>query len=88
MKPLHIWTPTIESKPLEEITGKKVWLKMECYQPVGSFKIRGIGRICQYFATQGKKHFVSSSGGNAGLAVAYAGRQLGIKVTVFLADYH
>ena len=57
---------------------------MECFQPAGSFKIRGIGRLCQYFLSQGKTHFISSSGGNAGLAVAYAGRKLGIKVTVFL----
>jgi L-serine/L-threonine ammonia-lyase len=84
--PLHVWTPTIESLPLQKHTGKKIWLKMECYQPVGSFKIRGIGRLCQYYASQGKKHFVSASGGNAGLAAAYAGRKLGIKVTVFLPN--
>jgi L-serine/L-threonine ammonia-lyase len=32
----------------------------------------------------GKKGFVSSSGGNAGVAVAYAGKRLGVKVDVFL----
>lgn len=31
-----------------------------------------------------KAHFVSSSGGNAGLAVAYAGRQLGVKSTIIV----
>jgi len=29
-----------------------------------------------------KAHLICSSGGNAGLAVAYAGRQLGIKATI------
>lgn len=81
---LHHWTPTLESMPLKMKTGKKIWLKMDCYQPVGSFKIRGMGRMCQYWLTHGKTHFVSSSGGNAGLAVAYAGRKLGVKVTVFI----
>ncbi|MDQ3233745.1 MAG: pyridoxal-phosphate dependent enzyme, partial [Pseudobdellovibrionaceae bacterium] len=61
-----------------------VFLKMEALQPTGSFKIRGIGYACQRAADKGVKHFVASSGGNAGLAVAYAGRQLGLPVTVFL----
>lgn len=64
--------------------GKEVWLKMECYQPVGSYKIRGIGRLCQYYVNDGFDHFVSSSGGNAGVAVAYAGRRLGVAVDVFI----
>jgi len=55
---------------------------MEALQPVGSFKIRGIGRTCQLAAEAGIDHLVSSSGGNAGYAVAYAGDKLGLKVTV------
>ena len=43
---------------------------MEALQPPGSFKIRGIGLACQTHAQAGKRRFVSSSGGNAGLAVA------------------
>lgn len=81
---LHDWTPVINSLPLRQLTGKQILLKMECYQPVGSFKIRGIGRLCQYAFESGKRHFVSSSGGNAGYAAAYAGKQLGAKVTVFI----
>lgn len=84
MKVLHDWTPTLDSHKLKQLTGKRIWLKMECYQPPGSFKIRGIGRLCQYYKAQGIKHFISSSGGNAGLAVAYAGKLLGISVDVFM----
>lgn len=83
-KPLHDWTPTFHSMPLSHVTGKDIYLKMECFQPAGSFKIRGLGRLCQHHADEGVQHFVSSSGGNAGLAVAYAGRKLGIKTTVFI----
>ena len=64
--------------------GRSVFLKMECYQPTGSFKARGIGRLCQEMVAAGKKHLVSSSGGNAGYTVAYAGRQLGVEVSVFV----
>jgi len=79
---LHIHTPLIESAPLSRAAGCAVWLKLECLQPPGSFKLRGIGAACEHYAQQGAKRFVSSSGGNAGLAVAYAGRHLGVPVTV------
>lgn len=80
----HHWTPVLISRPLSKLTQKSIFLKMECYQPVGSFKIRGIGRLCQEWVSQGKALLVSSSGGNAGYATAYAGRKLGVNVTVFL----
>lgn len=83
-KPLHIQTPVFVSKTLNKITQKQILLKMDCFQPTGSFKIRGIGRLCQELVETGHKHLVSSSGGNAGYAVAYAGNKLGAKVTVFV----
>ena len=79
---LHIETPLIESLALGRRLSRPVWLKMEALQPCGSFKARGIGFACQRYAEQGRRRLVSSSGGNAGLAVAYAGRRLGVPVTV------
>lgn len=84
MKPLHIETPLWNSAPLKKRTGQTVFLKMDCFQPTGSFKARGIGRLCQELVRSGKTHLVSNSGGNAGYAAAYAGRMLGVKVTVFV----
>lgn len=81
---LHIRTPFIESTALSRWTGKSVWLKMEALQPSASFKIRGIGFLCQQAVQKGINKFVSSSGGNAGLAAAYAGRKLGVPVTVIV----
>lgn len=81
---LHEVTPLCHSLPLSKAAGRKVWLKMEALQPIGSFKIRGIGLLCAKAAADGARHFVSSSGGNAGVAAAYAGRALGIPVTVFV----
>ena len=81
-KPLHINTPLLESRALSLTEQRTVWLKMEALQPPGSFKIRGIGHACQIHTQRGAKRFVSSSGGNAGMAVAYAGRVLNIPVTV------
>ena len=79
---LYLETPVLESVPLTRHVGQRVWLKMEALQPIGSFKIRGIGFACQRHVESGCRGFISSSGGNAGLAVAYAGRQLGVPVTV------
>lgn len=66
--------------------GLEVWLKLDAVQPSGSFKIRGIGRACQEYARQGATRFISSSGGNAGIAGAYAGRRLGIPVVVVVPE--
>ncbi|MDT3297529.1 pyridoxal-phosphate dependent enzyme [Shewanella sp. SP2S2-6] len=81
---LSIVTPLIESLPLSDSKKTKIWLKMEASQPSGSFKIRGIGYACEWHAKNGAQRFISSSGGNAGLAVAYAGRKLNIPVIVIV----
>ncbi|KAI9216378.1 tryptophan synthase beta subunit-like PLP-dependent enzyme [Blastocladiella britannica] len=67
--------------------GPSVLLKLDNLQPSGSFKDRGILHLC---STHAAKHhprpvaLVSSSGGNAGLAVAHAALVLGGTATVFV----
>ncbi|NJN17354.1 MAG: pyridoxal-phosphate dependent enzyme [Oscillochloris sp.] len=82
MQPLHIATPLWEAPQLSSRAGTQVLLKMEAFQPAASFKIRGMGRICQTHAAAGAGALLCASGGNAGLAVAYAGRKLGLPTTV------
>lgn len=77
-KPLHIVTPLVDA----DINGRRVGLKLDNLQPSRSFKLRGIGHLCQHHADRGVRRFVCSSAGNAGFAVAWAGRALGIPVTV------
>jgi L-serine/L-threonine ammonia-lyase len=84
--PLHLDTPLIQSRRLSLLADKRIWLKFDALQPSGSFKLRGGGAACEEYKRQGKTRFVSSSGGNAGLAVAYAGRVLDIPVTVVIPD--
>jgi L-serine/L-threonine ammonia-lyase len=81
-KPLHIETPLFQSRSLSIVAGRTIWLKLEALQPPGSFKIRGIGLACQEYVRRGAQRLISSSGGNAGIAVAYAGRHLGVPVVV------
>ncbi len=84
MSSMHIDTPLIRSLAMSGDSDRTVWLKMDALQPSGSFKLRGIGAACAHHARAGKRRFVSSSGGNAGIAVAYAGRALSIPVSVFV----
>lgn len=83
---LSIKTPLIQSLVLSQLNQCHVWLKMEALQPSASFKQRGISHACQKYFEQGAQRFISSSGGNAGLAVAYTGRQLGLPVTVVVPE--
>ena len=81
---LHRETPLLESVPLGAASGRRVFLKMENMQPAGSFKLRGIGRVCEEAARAGATRFISPSGGNAGYAAAWAGRELGVCTTVIV----
>ena len=83
---ISIPTPLIPSLALSHQNNSNIWLKMESSQPSGSFKLRSAGHACQYYASQGATGFVSSSGGNAGIAVAHSGRQLNLPVTVVVPE--
>ena len=79
---LHVHTPLLFSRPMSDLAGRDVYIKLDAFQPSGSFKLRGIGYACQKALREGARSFTSSSGGNAGLATAYAGAALGVKTTV------
>lgn len=72
----------IYSEALSEQTAAKVWLKLECRQPTGSFKIRGaLHKIMALGDEAQHKGVVTASAGNHGLGVAYAAKVLGLKQT-------
>ena len=79
---LHAVTPLIESVAAGGRLGCAVHLKLENTQPSGSYKLRGMGYKGRRAVERGATHFVASSGGNAGLAVAWAARALGVQATV------
>ncbi|MEP7244758.1 MAG: pyridoxal-phosphate dependent enzyme [Gammaproteobacteria bacterium] len=81
---LHIETPTVRAPRLNRRLGRELYFKMECYQPSGSFKLRGVGHLMADCVQRGIRDFVCSSGGNAGLAVAYSAAEFGVNATVIL----
>src|SRR5881296_2217684 len=76
-------TPLIESPALSRRFGRRVYLKLECFQPIRVFKIRGAyNKISQV----NEKNVVAVSSGNHGMAVAYCSRILGKKSTIVLPE--
>jgi threonine dehydratase len=66
-----------------------VWLKLEQLQHTGSFKVRGALNRVLYAAEKGElgdAGVVAASGGNAGLAVAYAAAQLNLPARVYVPE--
>lgn len=81
--PFHVNTPLLESMGMSKRLGTTVYMKMENSQPSSSFKIRGIGHLCQKLANE-SKGLVCSSGGNAGMAAAYVARKMGVPATIIV----
>jgi L-serine/L-threonine ammonia-lyase len=86
MTPLHIPTPLISHAPLSASQGRDVLLKMDSLQPSGSFKLRGLGLMCQRAVAGGATQLVCPSGGNAGFATAVAGVTLGVRTTIVVPE--
>lgn len=80
---IFIKTPLLK-KEEDRLEGKNIWYKMDALQPTGSFKVRGMENAARKAARKGCRKLLSSSGGNAGMAVAYVGRALGLPVKVVL----
>ena len=74
-------TPLIET----EIRGARVWLKCECLQTGGSFKLRGAtNRLTQLSEAERARGVVAFSSGNHAQGVAIAAKRLGIPATIVM----
>jgi threonine dehydratase len=81
-------TPLIAASPAKRALGDgPVSFKLECLQVTGSFKARGaiskLGTLSESDIAQG---LVTASGGNHGLAIAYAGWLTGRPATIFVPE--
>jgi len=81
-------TPCPESIPLSEITGARIFCKLDNLQRTGSFKERGArNALLRLSPAQKKRGVIAASAGNHALGLAYHGKLLGIPVTVVMPDY-
>lgn len=79
-------SPLVFSEALSELSGANVWLKLECRQPTGSFKIRGaLHKMMALDERARQKGIVTGSAGNHGLGTAFAAQTLGLdQATIFV----
>jgi threonine dehydratase len=83
--PYIIQTPLIFSRPLSSLLNRPVYLKLESLQVTGSFKTRpAFYSILKHIDRAKKFGVITSSSGNFAQAVAYAGRELGVKTTIVM----
>ena len=74
-------TPLLES----EVRSRRLWLKCECLQTGGAFKLRGAtNRLLQLTAEERLRGVVAFSSGNHARGVAIAARRLGIRAVIVM----
>lgn len=66
---------------------REIYLKLECLQPYGSFKIRAAtNALLSLPASEFKKGVVTGSAGNFGQGLAAAARAVGVPITVYAPE--
>ncbi|MEV4005667.1 threonine/serine dehydratase [Actinomadura sp. NPDC049753] len=82
-------TPMVEVEPGPLAPAARMWLKLELTQHTGSFKARGAFNHILAAREEGRlpeTGVVAASGGNAGLAFAYAAARAGVPAEVYVPE--
>lgn len=85
----YIWhTPLLHSAALSGLSSRDVYLKLECWQRTGSFKVRGaVNRLATLSPQEREQGIVTASAGNHGLGVAFASQVLHLpSATIFVPE--
>jgi len=78
-------TPLIRSDALDEAAGGPVFVKAECLQRTGSFKLRGAyNRLVRLTPAERPRGVVAFSSGNHAQGVAAAARMLGVPAVIVM----
>jgi len=66
---------------------ERTWLKLECLQPIGSFKLRGaLSAVRAASPSELADGVVTASAGNMGQGVAWAAREVGVRARIVAPD--
>ncbi len=78
-------TPLLQSPFLDQIAGRRVWIKPECLQHTGSFKFRGAWSAITALSDEDRKNGVLAySSGNHAQGVAFAAREHGLRAVIVM----
>lgn len=79
------YTPLLNSPFLDEVAGRRVWVKPECLQHTGSFKFRGGWSALSALNEQTRaKGVIAFSSGNHAQGVALAARSHGVPSVIIM----
>ncbi len=81
-------TPLVPLRADDVPADTEIYLKLETLQPIGSFKIRGATNAVR-IAPEAERRLglVTASAGNMAQGVAWAGRELGLPVTIAVPEH-
>jgi threonine dehydratase len=78
-------SPFPHSETISQLTGNKIFFKLENLQLTGSFKERGaLNRLLTLTPEEARCGVIAASAGNHGMAVAYHSRRLSIASTIVM----
>ena len=78
-------SPLPYSETISQLSGNRVFFKLENLQITGSFKERGaLNRLLTLTPDEAKRGVIAASAGNHGMAVAYHGQRLKIAATIVM----
>ncbi|MFK7743832.1 MAG: threonine/serine dehydratase [Roseobacter sp.] len=78
-------TPLLSSHALNEMAGRRVWVKAECLQYTGSFKYRGaLSAISALSDDQLQRGIIAYSSGNHAQGIALAAQQFGTSAVIIM----
>ncbi len=78
-------TPVLRNDALDALAGAKLWIKAECLQETGSFKLRGASnRLLQIPKDQRAAGVVAFSSGNHAQGVSRAAKRLGMSALIVM----
>jgi threonine dehydratase len=81
-------TPCAYSQRLSDLTGARVFVKLENLQMTGSFKERGAANVLlQLSPAERRRGVVTASAGNHGLAVAFHAARLGVGAVIVMPEW-
>jgi threonine dehydratase len=86
IKPYIHETGVLFSQSLSDTYGNNLFIKPECLQKTGSFKIRGAASKVTSLGEQGVKGLVTASSGNHGQAVAYMAKANNLKAIIVIPN--
>jgi threonine ammonia-lyase medium form len=81
-------TPLVRSTALGRLVDLRLFLKAECLQKTGSFKVRGVlTKLATLSREEKRRGLITISAGNHGQAVAFAAEAEGIRCIVVMPQY-